>query len=146
MTIDTSGKWWKGSDPHDIEEYLQALSSGSYSINEFRLARCKCGSERFLLESDSDESVARRTCSECGKVHFVCDSGEFWEDADPQKYTCVTCKSKEANIGVGFALYDDKTAVHWVYVGCRCAKCGVLGCMADWKIGYKPSFQLLNEA
>jgi len=146
MTIDTSEKWWKGSAPQDLEEYLRALSSDSYPINEFRLARCTCGSERFLLEADSDESVARRTCAECGKAHFICDSGEFWEDAHPREYKCVTCKSKEANVGVGFALYDHKTAVHWVYVGCRCAKCGVLGCMVDWKIGYEPSLQLLNEA
>ena len=29
MTIDTSGKWWKGSAPEDVGEYLQALSAGT---------------------------------------------------------------------------------------------------------------------
>jgi hypothetical protein len=36
--------------------------------------------------------------------------------------------------------------VHWLYVGCRCAKCGVLGCMVDWKVAYEPSLQLLDQA
>ena len=146
MAIDTSGKWWKGSSPEDLNEYLRAFSSDSYRIHEFRLTKCECGRERFLLEADADESVARRTCSSCGKAHFVCDSGEFWQDAHPRKYSCVTCRSNEANVGVGFALYDDRKAVHWLYVGCRCAKCGVLGCIADWKAGYESSLHLLDAA
>lgn len=93
MTIDTSGKWWKGSSPQDLEEYLRTLSSESYPISEFRLVQCECGSERFLLEASSEEEVARRTCAACGKAHFICDSGEYWSEARPKKYKCVTCKS-----------------------------------------------------
>jgi hypothetical protein len=63
-----------------------------------------------------------------------------------KKYKCVTCKSKVANVGVGYALYEDHEAVHWLYVGNRCATCGVLGSMVDWKVGYAPSLQLINEA
>ncbi len=146
MTIDTSGKWWKGSAPEDLEEYLHAFSGQSYPIHEFRLVKCECGCDHFILEADGEESVARRTCASCGKVHYICDSEEFWEEASPKKYKCVTCRSPQANVAVGFALYDDKSAVHWLYVGCRCAKCGVLGCIADWKIGYEPSLHLLTEA
>jgi hypothetical protein len=51
MTIDTTGKWWKGSAPDDLDEYLRALAPQEigYSLDAFRLAllvgvRCtSCG-------------------------------------------------------------------------------------------------------
>ena len=147
MAIDESGKWWKGSAPSDLHEYLQAFTAESYEISEFRLARCDCGSEQFLLEVEDNEGVARRTCAGCKKPHFICDSEENWtEGLQTRKYKCVTCRSTVANVGVGFSLYDDRLAVRWVYIGCRCTKCGVLGCMVDWKVGYEPSLQLLDQA
>ena len=59
MAIDTAGKWWVGSSPQDLEEYLRAYSEDSYLATVFRLARCQCGSEIFSLEVDDDEGVAR---------------------------------------------------------------------------------------
>jgi hypothetical protein len=147
MAIDTSGKWWVGSEPDDLAEYLQALSADSYEVSDFSLARCRCGSIRFKLGVQVDEGIAKRVCGECGAEHFICDSGQYWSSGMRLKYfKCVTCKSKLANVGVGFALYEDRSAVHWLYVGERCAECGVLGSMVDWKIAYEPSLQLLNEA
>ena len=147
MTIDTSGKWWKGSAPEDLGEYLRELTAGGYQATEFRLSKCKCGGTRFFLEVEPDEGVARRRCEECDNEHFICDSKEHWEEGlKTKKYKCVTCKSKVANVGVGFAFYEDETAVHWLYVGNRCADCGVLGSMVDWKVGYEPSLQLRDEA
>jgi hypothetical protein len=146
MTIDTSGKWWKGDAPEDLDEYLHAYTEDGDAITEFRLARCGCGSVRFQLEVDEDEGVARRTCEACGEKHFICDSEENWTPGlKTKKYKCITCKSKIANIGVGFALYDGGRAVKWLYVGYRCIQCGVLGAMVDWKVGYEPSLQLLDQ-
>jgi hypothetical protein len=147
MTIDTSGKWWKGSSPEDLREYLEALTRSSYAINEFRLSRCLCGEVRFNLEVEQDEGIARRICVECKREHFVCDSAEHYQaDQRLKKYKCVACTSEVANVGVGFSLYEDKQTVHWLYVGNRCAQCGVLGCMVDWKVGYEPSLHLLGGA
>lgn len=147
MTIDTSGKWWKGSEAEDLEEYLHALSAQSYPTTEFRLSKCGCDSVQFILEYAPAEGVARRICVVCFKNHFICGSEEYWsQDLKPKKYKCITCKSKVANLGVGFALCKDRTAVHWLYVGSRCAKCGVLGSCVDWKVGHEPSLELLSEA
>jgi hypothetical protein len=63
-----------------------------------------------------------------------------------ERFKCVTCKSDIANVGVVFALYEDRGAIHWLYVGERCASCGVLGSMVDWKVAYEPSLHLLGEA
>lgn len=146
MAIDTSGKWWVGSSPLDLEEYLRAYSEDSYPVTVFRLAKCQCGCEVFALEADDDEGVARRTCVSCSSAHFICDSGEYWKDAQPEKFKCVECRSTTCNVGVGFSLYNDSpSAIKWLYVGERCAKCGVLGCMAGWKVGLDDASHLFDD-
>lgn len=145
MTIDTSGKWWVGSEPGEIKDFLEAYTEEEYPATEFRLAKCSCGSLDFHLEADDEEGGAKRTCAKCGADHFICDSEEYWDEAAPEKWKCMECKSKETNVGVGFSLYEDKNAVRWLYVGVRCSKCGVLGCFAGWKIAYEPSLQLMDQ-
>jgi len=145
MTIDKSGIWWKGSSTKDIAPYLKELYADSYPINEHRLSVCSCGSEVFFLHWIPDEGAVRRTCARCGEKHFVCDSEENWEGR-PKRFKCSECKSAEANFGVSFSLYDDRSAIRWIYTGCRCTTCGVLGSFADWKVGYAPSIQLLLQA
>jgi len=143
VTIDTSGEWWKGSEPYDLREYLDALEE-TYPIDAFALAKCQCGTMSFQLEFDSSEGVARRTCSKCSHAHFICDSEEYWSEAEPQTWKCIECANPYGNIGVGFSLYEGETDVRWLYVGVRCAACGTLGCFADWKVGYGPSDHLMG--
>ncbi len=76
---------------------------------------------------------------------FICDSEEYWSDATPEQWKCIECGFTSANVGIGFSLYEDGE-VRWLYVGERCANCGILGCFAGWKIAYSPSKQLLEQA
>ncbi|MFQ5732927.1 MAG: hypothetical protein ACE5KM_13385 [Planctomycetaceae bacterium] len=145
MTIDTSGKWWIGNEPKDIREYLEALTEDSYPISEFRLARCDCGSAAFRVEADANEGSALRTCVSCGKGHFICDSEEYWDESDPENWQCIECEADQTNVGVGFSLYDDGDDIRWISIGVRCVQCGVLGCFADWKVGYGPSLPLMDR-
>lgn len=144
--IDKSGEWWLGFSPFHLEEYLCALvnEENGYPIGAFRLAKCECGSDKFLLFADRDQGVARRICIKCKNKHFICDSEEFWKEASPTQWKCIECGSKYANIGVGFSLHDDGE-VRWIYVGQRCIGCNVLGEYVDWKIDYGPSKQLLDQ-
>jgi hypothetical protein len=144
MSIDTTSQWWKGTEPSDIREYLVAYAEDTYPVDEFSLAKCSCGSDVFNLAADDDEGVARRTCVECKTEHFLCDSKEFWRDAEPEELVCPECGSKQANVGVGFSLHDQDD-VRWLYVGVRCVSCGVLGCFAGWKVGYSPSHDLIAQ-
>lgn len=146
MSIDKTGKWWVGDQPSDIREYLEAYGSAGYKVNEFRLAKCPCGSERFYFWADDDEDCARKQCESCEASSFIGDSEDYWEDANPKQWKCVICKSKAkvCNLGVGFSLYEDGE-VRWLYVGQRCVDCGVLGCFAGWKIAYSPSRKLLEQ-
>jgi hypothetical protein len=143
MAIHTLDQWWYGTESEDIRAYLEALSKRSYAVHQFRLARCGCGSVEFAVEVDDPAGVARRTCKGCGRQHFICDSGEFWDEADPKVWKC-NCGSTTANVGVGFSLYDDGE-IKWLFVGLRCVQCGMLGSVAGWKIGYSPSLHLMDR-
>ena len=146
MAINTSGKWWVGDSPEDIGAYLKAYSSDAYEVHQFRLAKCTCGSVEFELEADDDEGVARRTCVSCKKSHHLCDSADYWDEADPELWNCVECGSTRANVGVGFSLYDDDPCgVRWLYVGERCTKCGVLGCFIEWKVALSDALHFLEK-
>jgi hypothetical protein len=145
MAIDKSGTWWVGNEPQDIDGFLQAYSSSSYKTDVFRLSKCKCGNITFQLSADDDEGCAVRVCSSCGEKHFICDSEEFAEDATLEEWECVVCETSLANVGVGFSRYEDGE-IHWLYVGERCANCGVLGCITNWKVAYAPSTQLIEQA
>ena len=144
MSIDKTGKWWVGTEPSDLHAYLVAYAEDAYTLNEFRLAKCSCGSDIFYLAADDDEGVAKRTCAGCSSEHFICDSEEFWTNAEPEELICVECGSRQANIGVGFSL-NDKGDVRWLYVGVRCVSCNVLGCFAGWKVAYSPSHHLIDR-
>jgi len=145
MAIDETGKWWVGSEVADIGGFLDDYSAEGHKVTDFRISKCACGSEAFHLLADDNEGVAKRICAACGNEHFICDSAEYWEDAEPETWKCVECGDDVCNIGVGFALYNARDAIKWLYVGCRCSKCHILGCFAGWKIAYEPSLQLMDQ-
>jgi hypothetical protein len=145
MAIDRSGPWWVGSEARDIEEYLKAYKAEGYEVHETRMCRCPCGSIEFHLDADRTEGCAQRTCAACGTKHFICDSAEYWDDAEPESWECTECGRKTCNI------YEAEPEpglpdVRWISVGNRCTNCGTLGSFVDWKVGYGPSYQLLDQA
>jgi len=145
MAIDTSKEWWTGTEASDLNEYLRAYSAENYALDEFRLAICDCGINLFHLHYHADEGVARRTCTSCGTKKFIADSEDNWQEVRPKRLKCVHCPCVAFNMGVGFSLYDDKQNIRWIYVGARCPQCGLMGCFAEWKIGYEPSLHLLDK-
>jgi hypothetical protein len=146
MAIDKSGQWWVGEQPEDLDKYLAGYSQRNYHLDKFRLARCECGSVEFSLDADDNAGVARRLCVRCTREHFICDSREFWADAEPDSWKCSECGATTANVGVGFALSPDMMDIKWIYVGVRCCNCGTVGCFAGWKVGYSPSLHLMGQA
>ena len=68
----------------------------------------------------------------------------IWDEAEPEEWDCIGCGSRHANVYVGFSLYSEGDGVRWLYIGVRCADCGILGTFGDWKIGYGPSLHLLD--
>jgi hypothetical protein len=146
VAIDTSGRWWRGSQGEDIEAYLAAYTAESYGMKHYRACICACGSTEFSVERDAADQ-ARRKCAGCGTLHYIADAEEDWEPGLAKRYKCIECKSPRCNVGVGYAGYDDDaTGIKWIYVGVRCAQCGILGCFAEWKVALSDALDLLNKA
>ena len=141
--IDRRGTWWTGSEASDVEEYLLGYTQDGYPADRYEQPRCTCSNAVFHLEADRDEGCARRTCVECGLDHFICDSGEFAEDAALQEMTCV-CGQRAFDLGVAFSPRADGN-VRWISVGVRCVACGVLGCPVEWEVDYAPTPPLYEQ-
>jgi len=64
--------------------------------------------------------------------HPIGDSSEYLKDAELEERACP-CGSEEFEITVGVSLYEDSNDVRWLYVGCRCPKCGLTAVYGDWE-------------
>jgi hypothetical protein len=140
MVLDTSGRWWRGTEFADLIAYLRALTADGYPVAEVRQAGCRCGGKVFRLLCDPDEGCAQRVCTRCGEHAFIGDSAEYWADAEPEPVLCP-CGSDEGEVGVGFSERGGGE-VRWITIGHRCARCGVLGSPVEWKIDYAPTAHL----
>lgn len=153
MAIDDSGEWWVGSEPKDIQEYLEVYTrseDAAYPAAAYRPVHCKCGLDQFMLERAG--AVTRRTCTACGQSSFICRQAEDWAEAEEEEgvepYSCIACESKQANLAIGFAGYEEDPqldAIKWFYVGVRCANCGILSCFNDGKVGQGPASEVYKH-
>lgn len=143
MAIDTSGDYWKGTDPSDIDEYLADYTREQYPADRCVHAKCACGADSFQLEVDPDESTAKRVCASCAAEALMLDAAEYWEDSAPAVVECA-CGSTIHEVAVGFSHREDGS-VKWVTIGVRCVGCGILGSPADWKIDYDPTEHLYQQ-
>jgi len=57
VVIDTSGKWWVGSEATDVADYLTAYKAEGYEVQETRLCKCDCGSITFEARSGSGRGL-----------------------------------------------------------------------------------------
>ena len=77
MPIDKSGKWWRGSDPSDIDEYIAAYSAQSYPASRIVHAACNRDSGAvFRVRIDDTEGYVERTCVGCDTTVVMLDSAE----------------------------------------------------------------------
>lgn len=138
MTLEKRGKYWFGDNHEDIRTELFRYSHlNGYPIDDFADVRCQCGHDEFYFFTDDDEGVAFRQCAKCNQEHFMGDSAEFAEDAETGQHDCL-CEGNIFQITAGVHRYrnqDDSRPndVRWLYLGCRCIQCGIVGCFADWK-------------
>jgi hypothetical protein len=133
MALRKRGKSWYGDSQADIRGELARVGKlNEYVPTQFADARCRCGCTTFRLATDEAAGVAIRACTACGGEHPMGDSDEFLQDAELTDHCCL-CGQEPFEITVGVSLYDESDDVRWLYVGCRCPACGLVGCYADWK-------------
>ncbi len=142
MTLTRRRNNWYGDDHADLREELARYSAeNEYPIDNFTNLKCRCGHDLFELHTDEEEGVAIRTCAQCHSEHLMGDSADYMDDAEPSQHECC-CRQNKFQIVVGVHRYrneDDSLAddVRWLYIGCRCPACNLLGCYADWKCEFE---------
>ena len=135
MALRKEGKYSYGDSQLDIRDELIAYSKDGYPAVHFADAVCACGGNVFNLLLDDNEGAAVRKCVDCKAEHPIGDSDEYLEDAELEECECP-CGSGAFEITAGVALYQGSEDVKWLYIGCRCVKCGLTACYGDWKNEY----------
>ncbi len=145
MVLKKRGKYHYGDNQADIrEDMLRYSKANIYQAQHFCDATCKCGGKLFKLALDETEGAAVRTCAQCISEHPIGDSGEYLEDAELEECACP-CGGEEFEITVGVSLYEGSEDVRWLYLGCRCPKCGLAAVYGDWKNEFSGYQVLLNR-
>jgi len=140
MSIDKSKKYWYGDNKQDIIEYLNEYSENK--IDQTAILECKkCGSDSFTFKIDINEGAVETTCTVCNKKHLLLDSEDYWNKCKPEIAKCPECKKYQYNVGIGF-IHRVSGEVKWVFIGNRCASCGLLGSYGDWGINYGPTNEM----
>ena len=143
MALKKRGKYRYGDSQADIrEELLRYSKMDEYIAHHFADAVCKCGGKLFQLTLDGDEGAAVRICVACKTEHAIGDSADYLEDAELSECACP-CGGEEFEISVAVSLYDDSEDVCWLYLGCRCPKCGLTAVYGDWKNEFNGYQELL---
>jgi hypothetical protein len=144
MAIQVKDGFDYGEEQGDIRISLKAHTKQNYQATRFVDAVCNCGSHLFQLQIDEDEGVAIRLCNQCGQLHYMGDSEEYLEEAEPIPCVCL-CGNEIFEITAGIALYRESDDVKWLYIGCRCVECSLIGIYGDWKNEYEDYRKLLRQ-
>ncbi|WP_202741009.1 hypothetical protein [Acinetobacter sp. 'aerobic (ED)'] len=133
MSLYQKGKYWYGQNRDDLRLEMTRFSHlNGYEAKEFASSFCRCGNHIFCLESDENEGIARRICTQCNHAHLMGDNAEYIEDAELEEHICI-CDNQQFELESAVALYDGSNDVRWYYIGCRCTNCSLIGVFADWK-------------
>ena len=133
MTVVKRGNHRYGDRQSDIRtELLRYSELNGYPTHHFADAKCKCDGQLFRLALDDTQGAAVRTCVGCKAEHPIGDSEEYLEEAELEECACP-CGGEEFEITAGVSLYEDSQDVRWLYLGCRCPKCGLTAAYGDWK-------------
>jgi hypothetical protein len=133
MVLNERYKYRYGDSQADIRaEVLRYSQANAYLAHHFADATCTCGGKLFRLALDDNQGAAVRTCVACKIEHPIGDSDEYLAEAELGECACP-CGGEEFEISVGVSLYDDSEDIRWLYLGCRCPKCGLTAVYGDWK-------------
>jgi len=133
MALELRGEYWYGTTQADIRaEILRYSKDNAHVAEHFADARCGCGHHLFELALDENAGVAVRTCVACRKPHTLADGAQHLTNANLEPCSCA-CDGEAFEMTIGVSVYAGSEDVRWLYVGCRCAACGMLGVYGDWK-------------
>lgn len=148
MALHKRGRFYYGDSQTDIRDELTRVGRISdYVPTQFADTQCVCGGRTFRLRLDETAGAAVRICARqnCANVHPICDSEEYLDDAELEDCECP-CGGDEFEITIGVHLYNGTEDVKWLYIGCRCAACGLTANYGDWTNEFADYRKLLARA
>jgi hypothetical protein len=101
-----------------------------YKATSFVEVKCVCGNKLMQLFSDDEQGAAQYICSKCKNKIDVHDSMQY---AETLEQNICNCEHGEFEIVEGLALYDGSNDPRWLYIGCSCPKCKLVGVYVDWQ-------------
>ncbi|SAI68049.1 Uncharacterised protein [Bordetella ansorpii] len=134
MTLQQRDGYSYGTTRDDLRWVISDFAEDNgYAADQCASSTCACGQQVFLLETNEAEGVAQRTCCACGAIHLMGDSAEYAGDHVPlDSHVCI-CEQGRFEIESAVALYSESNDVRWLYIGCRCSDCSLVGVFASWK-------------
>jgi hypothetical protein len=127
--------------PDDLAGYIREYAADGHPVAEVIDAVCaECNGATFRVLAGEDCAV--RLCTFCGNEHYLLDSADVWDSAEPAECECP-CGGEEFSVAAGFGR-NDGGDIDWAYIGLRCLRDGAHGVYADWKIDYAPAEHLLG--
>jgi len=143
MPLQKRGKYWYGDSQADLRAEIARYSETNACVAQhFADAACECGAKIFRLLLDDAQGAAVRTCTTCSAEHPIGDSDEYLAQAELGECACP-CGGEEFEIAVGVSLYVGSEDVKWLYLGCRCPRCGLVAVYGDWKNEFEDYRKLL---
>lgn len=143
MTLVQQGTQFFGTEQRDVRTMLTAFSTANaYVAQHFADAVCTCGGTVFVVAVDDGAGAATRTCAQCKLAHAIGDSADYLDEAELEGCACP-CGAERFELTVGVSLYEGSDDVRWLYLGCRCPACGLVGCYGEWKNEYEDYRALL---
>ena len=143
MALTKRGEYRYGDTQANIRaEVLRYSKVNGYVAKYFADAICTCGAGLFRLLLDDTVGAAIRKCGGCTNEHPIGDSDEYLDEAELQECACPF-GGEDFEITVGVSLYDEGDDVRWLYLGCRCPKCGLTAVYGDWKNEFNGYRELL---
>ena len=145
MALEKRGRYYCGDTSEDLQQEMTRFSRlNEYVCDHFVNVVCTCGSSLFRLYIDEDAGAAVRVCSNCKLERSIGDSDDYLDEAELKKCICL-CDHEYFEISVGVSLYSNSDDVKWIYIGCRCPKCRILGVYGNWKCEYIGYRELLSR-
>lgn len=138
MALTQQGGYWHGDSAEDIAELFHYESVDP--VVEVQYAQCACGNRSFsvMLDLEREYQEAVWFCQICHSQYFFHtgkpQEEEIESEADHEFCDCP-CRTQGPSffeLAVGVTVYSNGEDVDWVYLGCRCVKCGITGYLDSW--------------
>lgn len=132
-------KMRRSAERKDISLFLKKYTRDGYPADTVKPVVCpQCGGDVFEAFYANDCGDVK--CCKCGHQRFLLDSKEYW-DGKRIQFSCPKCGNLKVRLWIGLA-HRDTGDIKWIYVVFRCPSCGALDCMMERKINYEPTDEM----